>query len=106
MSIFGSTATTNTNPNKSIEVQQPPADSVTSLCFSPKANLLVATSWDNQVRCWEVMGSGTNTGTVPKATISHEQPVYAQLGRMMGQLSSLEVVTSKLKCGLYLVVNL
>ncbi|KAF3648304.1 Protein RAE1 [Capsicum annuum] len=75
MSIFGSTATTNTNPNKSIEVQQPPADSVTSLCFSPKANLLVATSWDNQVRCWEVMGSGTNTGTVPKAAISHEQPV-------------------------------
>ncbi|KAF3675215.1 Protein RAE1 [Capsicum annuum] len=56
-------------------VQQPPADSVTSLCFSPKANLLVATSWDNQVRCWEVMGSGTNIGTVPKAAISHEQPV-------------------------------
>ncbi|KAM3337045.1 hypothetical protein P3S68_032745 [Capsicum galapagoense] len=75
MSIFGSTASANTNPNKSTEVQQPPADSVTSLCFSPKANLLVATSWDNQVRCWEVMGSGTNIGTVPKAAISHEQPV-------------------------------
>lgn len=28
-----------------------------------------------QVRCWEVMGSGTNVGAVPKASISHEQPV-------------------------------
>lgn len=28
---------------------QPPSDSVSSLCFSPKANYLVATSWDNQV---------------------------------------------------------
>ncbi|KAF3674393.1 mRNA export factor [Capsicum annuum] len=73
MSIFSATA--NTNPNKSIEVKEPPADSVSSLCFSPKANLLVATSWDNQVRCWEVTGSGTNVGTVPKASISHEQPV-------------------------------
>ncbi|KAK4357769.1 hypothetical protein RND71_023379 [Anisodus tanguticus] len=75
MSIFGAGAAANTNPNKSTEVQQPPADSVSSLCFSPKANLLVAASWDNQVRCWEVMGSGTNLGTVPKAAISHEQPV-------------------------------
>ncbi|XP_055826991.1 protein RAE1-like isoform X1 [Solanum dulcamara] len=75
MSIFGTPAAANTNPNKSTEVQQPPADSVSSLCFSPKANLLVATSWDNQVRCWEVMGGGTNIGTVPKASISHEHPV-------------------------------
>jgi WD40 repeat protein len=26
-----------------------PGDSVSSLSFSPKSNLLVATSWDNQV---------------------------------------------------------
>jgi len=39
----------NPNPNKSIEVNQPPTDSVSSLNFSPKSNLLVATSWDNQV---------------------------------------------------------
>ncbi|PKI37820.1 hypothetical protein CRG98_041770, partial [Punica granatum] len=29
-------------------VIQPPSDSVSSLSFSPKANFLVATSWDNQ----------------------------------------------------------
>lgn len=32
-----------------IQVPQPPGDSVSSLNFSPKANHLVATSWDNQV---------------------------------------------------------
>lgn len=31
------------------QVVQPPNDSVSSLSFSPKANFLVATSWDNQV---------------------------------------------------------
>ncbi|MED6133938.1 Poly(A)+ RNA export protein rae1 [Stylosanthes scabra] len=66
---------TNHNPNKSIEVNQPPTDSVSSLSFSPKANFLVATSWDNQVRCWEVARNGVNVGTVPKASISHDHPV-------------------------------
>ncbi|KAK9096818.1 hypothetical protein Sjap_022315 [Stephania japonica] len=65
----------NANPNKSVEVVQPPTDSVSSLCFSPKANFLVATSWDNQVRCWEIVRSGTTIGSVPKASISHDQPV-------------------------------
>lgn len=31
------------------QVSQPPTDSISSLSFSPKANFLVATSWDNQV---------------------------------------------------------
>ncbi|KAK4424340.1 protein RAE1 [Sesamum alatum] len=74
MSAFGATSTT-LNPNRSTEVVQPPTDSVSSLSFSPKANFLVATSWDNQVRCWEVTRSGTTIGTVPKASISHDQPV-------------------------------
>ncbi|PNX62379.1 hypothetical protein L195_g061118, partial [Trifolium pratense] len=30
-------------------VTQSLADSVSSLAFSPKANFLIATSWDNQV---------------------------------------------------------
>ncbi|XP_061363268.1 protein RAE1-like isoform X2 [Gastrolobium bilobum] len=66
---------TNSNPNKSFEVNQPPTDSVSSLSFSPKANLLVATSWDNQVRCWEVARNGINIATVPKASITHDHPV-------------------------------
>ncbi|XXG77629.1 hypothetical protein AAC387_Pa08g1746 [Persea americana] len=60
------------NPNKSVEVTQPPTDSVSSLCFSPEGNFLVATSWDNQVRCWEILQTGSS---VPKAVISHDQPV-------------------------------
>lgn len=66
----------NPNPNKSIEVNQPPTDSVSSLNFSPKSNLLVATSWDNQVRCWEVArDSANNVATMPKASIAHDHPV-------------------------------
>jgi mRNA export factor len=61
----------NMNPNKSFEVLPNPGDSVSSLSFSPKSNLLVATSWDNQVRCWEIVGGSSQ----PKASISHDQPV-------------------------------
>ncbi|KAG9160136.1 hypothetical protein Leryth_015035 [Lithospermum erythrorhizon] len=76
MSAFGSPAiASNTNPNKSAEVAQPPTDSVSSLSFSPKSNHLIATSWDNQVRCWEIMKSGTNVYSAPKAAIAHDQPV-------------------------------
>ncbi|KAH9667315.1 protein RAE1 [Citrus sinensis] len=76
MATFGAAAVaTNQNPNKSIEVSQPPSDSVSSLCFSPKANILVATSWDNQVRCWEISRGGTGVASVPKASISHDHPV-------------------------------
>ncbi|XP_044479579.1 protein RAE1-like [Mangifera indica] len=76
MATFGTAATaTSQNPNKSFEVAQPPSDSVSSLSFSPKANFLVATSWDNQVRCWEISRNGANVASVPKASISHDQPV-------------------------------
>ncbi|KAJ4718584.1 Protein RAE1 [Melia azedarach] len=75
MATFGTAVATNQNPNKSVEVAQPPSDSVSSLCFSPKANFLVATSWDNQVRCWEISRSGAAVASVPKASISHDQPV-------------------------------
>ncbi|KAH7541966.1 hypothetical protein FEM48_Zijuj02G0023200 [Ziziphus jujuba var. spinosa] len=74
MSTFGTTSPRNPNPNYSFEVAQPPSDSVSSLSFSPKANYLVATSWDNQVRCWEIMRSGNTVGSTPKASISHDQP--------------------------------
>uniref|UniRef100_A0A0E0JLJ2 Uncharacterized protein n=1 Tax=Oryza punctata TaxID=4537 RepID=A0A0E0JLJ2_ORYPU len=62
----------NNNPNKSLEVNPAPGDSVSSLSFSPKANHLVATSWDNQVRCWEIQPGGQCQA---KASISHDQPV-------------------------------
>ncbi|KAK2403939.1 Transducin/WD40 repeat superfamily protein [Trifolium repens] len=67
----------NINPNKSHEVTQPPTDSVSSLSFSPKANFLIATSWDNQVRCWEISKNHGRTAlnTTLKASISHDHPV-------------------------------
>ncbi|MBA0622978.1 hypothetical protein Godav_008476 [Gossypium davidsonii] len=74
MSTFGAAAA-NHNPNKSFEVAQPPSDSVSSLSFSPKANFLIATSWDNQVRCWEISRNGTAVASTPKASITHDQPV-------------------------------
>ncbi|GKV45404.1 hypothetical protein SLEP1_g52486 [Rubroshorea leprosula] len=75
MATFGTTIPGNHNPNKSIEVSQPPSDSVSSLSFSPNANLLVATSWDNQVRCWEILRNGASVASTPKASIAHDQPV-------------------------------
>ena len=57
---------------KDPEVTSPPEDAVSSLCFSPAAQLLAATSWDNKVSCWEVGAQGQ---TAPKAAISHSQPV-------------------------------
>jgi len=62
------------NPNKDVEVNSPPTDGISSLAFSSKANYLVAGSWDNQVRCWEVQPNGN---TIPKAAISHEGPVLS-----------------------------
>ncbi|KAI4963776.1 hypothetical protein ZWY2020_010516, partial [Hordeum vulgare] len=50
-------------------------DSLSSLSLAPKSNLLVATSWDNQVRCWEI-GNGNSQ---PKASISHDQPMMVPL---------------------------
>ncbi|KAM1204115.1 hypothetical protein ACFX2J_019847 [Malus domestica] len=49
MSNFMAASNQNQNPNKSFEVTHPPNDSISSLSFSPKSNILVATSWDNQV---------------------------------------------------------
>jgi mRNA export factor len=48
---FGTAAATtvNHNPNKDVELASPPDDSISSLSFSPTANHLVATSWDNKV---------------------------------------------------------
>ena len=60
------------NPNKDVEVPSAPADGISSLAFSPNSNLLVATSWNNQVLCWDVAGNGQAT---PKAAITLDKPV-------------------------------
>lgn len=70
---FGvNTTTNNYNPNKDFEVQQPPSDSISSLAWSPKANMLVSGSWDNEVRCWKVE---QNFQSTPLASMKHDAPV-------------------------------
>ncbi|XP_040567735.1 protein Rae1 [Lepeophtheirus salmonis] len=85
---FNQTATTNNaaantsmmgastpNPMKDVEVVNPPDDSVSSLCFSPPSlqqNFLIAGSWDNNVRCWEISGTGQS---VPKSQQSMQGPI-------------------------------
>ncbi|XP_065570905.1 mRNA export factor-like [Artemia franciscana] len=73
-SSFGGT-TASSNPNKDIEVSNPPDDAVSCLAFSPATipgNYLVSGSWDNKVRCWEIDASGKS---IPKSEESMTQPV-------------------------------
>ncbi|XP_018334109.2 mRNA export factor isoform X2 [Agrilus planipennis] len=60
---------------KDFEVTSPPDDSISSLAFSPATihqNFLIAGSWDNNVRCWEVEQTGK---TVAKAMQTCGGPV-------------------------------
>lgn len=93
---FTNTTVTNTNPMKDYEVVQPPDDSISSLAFSPSTlpqNFLIAGSWDNNVRCWEIEQSGTS---IPKSMQSCGAPV-------------LDVAWSddgtKVGCGYYSLLN-
>ncbi|EGP83103.1 poly(A)+ RNA export protein [Zymoseptoria brevis] len=54
-----------------VEVANPPTDSVSALRFSPAADYLSVSSWDNNVRIYEVKENGTTEG---KAMFSHEGP--------------------------------
>uniref|UniRef100_A0A2K6FKL0 Rae1 protein homolog n=1 Tax=Propithecus coquereli TaxID=379532 RepID=A0A2K6FKL0_PROCO len=74
-SMFASTTTDNHNPKKDIEVTSSPDDSIGCLSFSPPTlpgNFLIAGSWANDVRCWEVQDNGQ---TIPKAQRMHTGPV-------------------------------
>jgi len=74
---FGSTLATAaaTNPMKDIALNNCPDDSVQCLRFSPptvNATFLIAGSWDNNVRCWEIKGDGTSE---PKSQQSMQGPI-------------------------------
>jgi mRNA export factor len=71
--MFGTAAATGgINPNKDVQITPALADGISSMNFSPRANILVATCWDNNVYCWEVASNGQ---AAPKASTSHTQPV-------------------------------
>ena len=66
--LAGAVGTVGADP----EVAAPPADAVSSLGFSPSADLLAATSWDSKLGCWEVSAAGQ---TAPKVSFSADQPL-------------------------------
>lgn len=76
LGTFGSAATPNAaNPMKDFEVVQPSEDSISALAFSPAVlpqNFLIAGSWDNTIRCWEIEQNGTS---IPKSMQSCGGPV-------------------------------
>lgn len=56
-------------------VPEPPSDSVSSIAFSPIADLLSVASWDNKVRIYEV---NPNTGDAQgRALYEHQAPVLS-----------------------------
>jgi WD40 repeat protein len=52
------------NPMKDVSVNNCPDDSISCLRFSPPSvantTFLIAGSWDNNVRCWEIQGNGAS----------------------------------------------
>jgi len=55
-----------------MEVPQPPSDSISAIAWSPTADYLAVSSWDNQVRIYEV--GQTANAIQGKAAYSHEGP--------------------------------
>ena len=84
---------------KDVEVTNPPDDSISCLRFSPpsvnNASYLIAGSWDNNVRCWEIQGNGQS---IPKTQQSMQvrqmlhipfSQKYSKLCQKSGCLSTL-----------------
>ncbi|KAI3872441.1 hypothetical protein MKW92_043113 [Papaver armeniacum] len=67
------------NPNNSFEIDQPPDDYVSSVCFNPKGTLFAATSWDKTVKCWQIRlrkgTSGPEASSQLMKTIYNDKPV-------------------------------
>lgn len=60
------------NEAKDFEITQPPTDGISDISFSSQADFLAASSWDSQVRIWEIQANGSSVG---KAMYAHEGPV-------------------------------
>ena len=48
-------------------VQSAGNDGISSLTWSPTANILVSSNWDGGVRCWEAQEQGGQCRALPKA---------------------------------------
>lgn len=74
--MFGAAAAAppaNLNPNKDVQITPALQDGISSLAFSPRANFLVATSWDNNAYCWEI--NAQTAQATAKASTNHTAPV-------------------------------
>lgn len=69
--MFGASASGGLNPNKDVQVNTPLGDSVSSLSWSPRANLLVATLWDNNVYCWDIQVRTPGRRGAPAVALQH-----------------------------------
>jgi len=72
---FSTKATGSHNPMHDVEVSSPPDDSISSIEFGPsgmQGNFLIAGSWANDVRCWQIENSGQTT---PKAQQTAQGPI-------------------------------
>ena len=76
-STTGTTATTSTVGQKDVELVQPPDDAISCLKFSPASvpqTYLIASSWANDIRCWEIQSNGQS---VAKAIQKHDAPILS-----------------------------
>ena len=71
MSTFGMASPTQNRPSSIApadhNVAQPGNDGVSSLTWSPTANILVSGNWDSGIRCWEVQEQNGQILATPKA---------------------------------------
>jgi mRNA export factor len=76
-STLSSTTTTGGIAQKDLEISQPPDDAVSCLKFSPASvpqTYLIAGSWANDIRCWEIQSNGQS---VAKAMQKHAAPILS-----------------------------
>ena len=69
--------TTTVTIQKDVEVNHPPDDSISCLKFSPVAipqTFLIASSWANDIRCWEIQANGQS---IAKAMKKHDAPILS-----------------------------
>ena len=77
-SLWGKPATTASNAigdlTKDIQLASPPEDSISALSWSPVANHLAVSSWDDKVRIYDVTSTLTGNGV---AAMDFANPVLA-----------------------------
>ena len=102
MSLFGQSSfgqstnfvgmsSTTPNPMKDFEVTNPPDDSVSCLRFSPpsvsNASFLVAGSWDNNVRCWQIQQNGqSDPKTQQSMQVCNKTLIMLNLGVFLSRI--------------------